>query len=326
MIKASFFVILKGEVREGLSHEQIMEAHQSGKGVLWVDFEDPREDDARFLSEVFGFHPLTIEDCLSPRIHPPKIDQFDDHLFINAHGVERREGVELVEAVELNMFLGAHFVVSSHNFPMPQVDRIIALAREAHASTGVLKGSDSVAHGLLDALVDDMLPVIDSLSEMSVDVQSRILQRPQPDALTAIMALKRSALRVARTATFEEEVLDRLSRGDFPYVSQKMRIYYRDVYDHVVRIVTLANHLREMTDSAITSYLSAMSNRINDVMRLLSLVAAIILPLTLVTGIYGMNFDNMPELRWRYGYFVVLGLMGTVSLGLLAYFKKRGWV
>lgn len=188
------------------------------------------------------------------------------------------------------------------------------------------KGADFLAHSIIDALIDNMLPTIDRMSDVADEIEEEVIRHPQQPTLEAILKLKRSTLRIHRVISPQREVLNRLSRGDFEIISGKAQIFYRDVYDHIVRIEDLNQTLRDRSDNALSTHLSSIANKQNEVMKLLSIVAAIFLPLTLLAGIYGMNFENMPELGWEWGYFAVLGFMGTVIAVLVWWFWARGWI
>ncbi|HJU93837.1 MAG TPA: CorA family divalent cation transporter, partial [Pyrinomonadaceae bacterium] len=150
--------------------------------------------------------------------------------------------------------------------------------------------------------------------------------RPNNKILSEIMELKRSVLRLRRISIKQMDILHRMSRGEFPLIPEEMRPFYRDVYDHLVRVVDLSENYRDLISGSLEAYLSVVSNRLNEIMKVLTIFSAIMLPLTFIAGVYGMNFDNMPELRSRYGYFAVLLIMVVVAVGMLLFFKRRGWI
>jgi magnesium transporter len=188
------------------------------------------------------------------------------------------------------------------------------------------RGADFLAHALMDALIDNILPTIDEMSDRAEEIEEEVIRGPQQVTLEAILQLKRSALRIHRIAAPQRDVLNRLSRGEFRAISEEARIFYRDVYDHIMRIEDMNQSLRDRASDALSTYLSSVANRQNETMRVLSIVATIFLPLMLVAGIYGMNFENMPELTWGWGYFAILGFMATVIAGALLWFRARNWM
>jgi magnesium transporter len=187
-------------------------------------------------------------------------------------------------------------------------------------------GADFLAHTLVDTLIDNVLPTIDKMSDVAQDIEEETLRNPQPPTLEAILKLKRSTLRVHRVMAPQREVLNRLSRGEFSIIRSEAQIYYRDIYDHLVRIEDLNQTIRDRADNALATYLSSVANKQNETMKVLSIIAAIFLPLTLVAGIYGMNFEYMPELRVPWAYFAVLGFMGIVIIGVMWWFWARNWI
>jgi magnesium transporter len=265
-----------------------------------------------------------IQDCISLQIHPPKIDEFRDYLFIVVHGVNHSVESSIVETAELALFLGKNCVVSNHNFFLYSVNE---LEQMLEADTRCMeRGADFLAHTLIDALVDNVLPTVDSMSDIAEEIEEEVIRKPHSGTLDAIMKLKRSALRIHRVMAPQREVLNRLSRGEFPIIKPEAWIFYRDVYDHVVRVEDLNQTILDRADNALATYLSSVANRQNETMRVLSIVATIFLPLTLLAGIYGMNFDYMPELHWRWGYFMVLGVILAVILVVAWRFRAIGWL
>ncbi len=324
MIKSAFYLAPDGKLPQQVSTDDIGSLVATGKGLLWVDIEDASDEDAKLLSDVFCFHPLAVADCISKNIHPPKIDDFDDYLFIIVHGINYNIESDVEETTELALFLNRNYVVTSHSVPLRTVtsmfNRIQADVRPMR------RGADFLAHDLIDALVDNIMPTIEDMDDKSDKLEAEALHDPKRQTLASIMQLKRSILALARVILPQREIVNSLSRGDYPLISDTAQIYYRNIYDHLVRIEILTQGLRDMTESVLSTYLSSVSNRMNEVMKLLSIVAAIFLPLSLLAGIYGMNFANMPELQWRYGYFALLGIMATVSVSLVVYFRRRKWL
>lgn len=324
MIKVAFYLAPNYTTFVKVDVESIKEVLESREGLLWVDIEDADSGDEQFLREVFCFHPLIVADCLSKNIHPPKVDDFDEYLFMIVHGINYYIESDIEETTELGVFVGTNYVVTSHDTPMRSITQM--LERIQHRGRPVRRGADMLAHDLIDAVVDNIMPTIDELSEKLASIETEVLQNPRKETLARIMQLKRSIMAINRVMTPQRELVGNLSRGFYPLISEKAQLYYRNIYDHMVRIETLTQDLRDLADSVLATYLSSVSNRMNEVMKVLSIVAAIFLPLALVAGIYGMNFANIPELEWRYGYFVILGAMGGIAGGLAIFFKKRRWI
>jgi len=321
-IKA-YYLPPSGKLQRGLSQPDIIKARKSRQGLLWADITETTEADGKFLEEGFGFHHLTVEDCISTQIHPPKIDAFKDYLFIVVHGVNHVLESDIVETAELALFIGENFVISSHNSPLYSVSGVQQMIEDD--TRPMMRGADFLAHAIIDALVDNVMPTIDRMTDFAEEIEIEVIRRPQPNILDGILKLKRSALKVHRVMSPQRDVLNRLSRGEFPLIKTEAQIFYRDVYDHVVRIADLNQMLLDRADNSLAIYLSAVANRQNETMKVLSVVATIFLPLTLLAGIYGMNFDYMPELHWKWGYFTILGVIALVILVLMWRFWASGW-
>jgi magnesium transporter len=319
-----YYLAPDGTLQRELSEEQMKTAFASGEGLLWVDTTETTEEDGRFLERVFQFHHLAVEDSVSPLLHPPKIDAFGDYLFIIVHGINYAAESDIVETAELALFLGCNFVVSNHSLPLYCVEAIRQMVEED--GRPMRRGADFLAHALIDILIDNVLPTIDKMSEVAQDIEEETIHNPQSPTLEAILKLKRSTLRIHRVMAPQREVMNRLSRGEFPMIKSEAQIYYRDIYDHLMRIEDMNQTIRDGADNALATYLSSVANRQNETMKILSIVAAIFLPLTLVAGIYGMNFEHMPELRVPWAYFAVLGFMGIVIAGVIWWFWARKWI
>jgi magnesium transporter len=324
MIKRVFYLASDGNLLDQLGTEQIRNFLATGEGLLWVDMEDVTDEDTELLSNVFCFHPLAVADCISKNIHPPKIDDFDDYLFIIVHGINYHIESEVVETTELALFLGKNYVVTSHDVPMRSVSSM--LDRVQKDGRIMRKGADFLAHDIVDALVDNIMPVIEEMDEKNDQLEAEALHEPKRETLMSIMQLKRSILALTRVSLPQREIMNGLSRGEYALISERAQIYYRNIYDHLVRIEMLTLGLRDMAESVLSTYLSSVSNRMNEVMKVLTLIATIFIPLTFVAGIYGMNFVNMPELEWKYGYFIILIVMAVIGISLVFWFRRRRWL
>jgi len=320
----SYYYNDDGHLSIDLNESQIQDVYQSKKGLLWIDICETNEADGQFLSKVFGFHHLSIEDCVSEAIHHPKIDDFEDHLFIVVHGINHSAESDIVETAELAIFLGEHFVVTNHNFFLYSVD---SLAKLVETDTRPMKrGADFFAYIVIDALIDNVLPTIDKMIDFADVIEEEVIRSPQQSTLEAILKLKRSIMRIHRVMGPQRELLNRLSRYEYPIIRENVSIFYRDVYDHIARIEDLGQSLRDRADNALATHLSSVANRQNETMRVLSIVATIFLPLALVAGIYGMNFEHMPELGWRWGYYAVVGFIGLAIIVGTSWFWASKWI
>jgi magnesium transporter len=314
-----------GDISRELSTEEMAKAIERSGGLLWVDLEAADAAEARSILEgVFHFHHLAVDDCLNRHIDTPKIDDYGQYLFIISQGIRFHARSERLETTELDLFLGPNYVVSFHDHRLAAVDDV----RRRASADGPLasRGADFLVHALLDAVVDQFQPAVDEMDQVTEGLEESVLANPQRRVLQDVLLLKRNALRLRRTLLPQRDVVNRFARGEFPrLVSEEAHIYFRDIYDHVVRVEEMVEGLRDLAESVLNTYLSSINNRMNEVMKVLSIVATIILPLTLIAGIYGTNFENLPELGWQWGYFGMLGAMAVITLGLIAFFRWRKW-
>jgi magnesium transporter len=319
----AYYLSEEGELRRDIGEADIKAAYESRRGLLWVDISETTAEDGAFLTKNFAFHQLAIEDCISTTVHSPKIDDFGDHIFIIVHGINYASESEIVETTELRMFVGKTFVVSIHSTPLYSVSSVAHIVKEG--SNPMKRGADFLAYNIIDTLVDNVMPTIDKMGDVAEELEEEIIRMPRSSSLEDILKLKRSTLHMHRVLAPQRETLNRLSRGEFPIISQEARIFYRDIYDHIVLIEDMNQTLRDRADNALSTYLSSVANRQNEVMKVLSIIAAIFLPLSLLAGIYGMNFENMPELGFRWGYFAVIGFMALVLVLVLWWFWAKNW-
>ena len=320
----AYYLSPDGDLQLDLKEEDILAAYQRKEGLLWVDISENTEEDGEFLSRVFGFHPLAIEDCLSKNIHPPKVDDFGDHIFFIVHGVNYTVESDIVATTELAIFLGPNFVVSSHDYPLYSVQLVSGLIESD--GRPMKRGSDFLVYTIVDTLVNNVMPTVDAMNDVTQDIEEEVIRHPQQSTLEAILKLKRSTLRLHRVMLPQKELLNRLSRREFTVIGDEAAVFYRDIYDHIVNIEDLIQTLRDRADNALATHLSSVANRQNETMRVLSIVATIFLPLGLLAGVYGMNFEYMPDLGWHWGYFAVVGFIGTAIITTLWFLWIRGWV
>lgn len=321
------FVYREGSdtVEEGFTVEQLPDLLKDDKTLIWVDMEGPSEADDRVLLDIFHFHPLTVEDCRANR-HHPKVEEFPDYLYFIVHAVRTDASAERFNTIELDGFIGRNYVLTYHHDRFASVDKV----KQSVRSTPVTcqRGAPFLLHQIIDSIVDDYLPVMDGFDEQINDLEDDIftLHRPSNHILEQILGLKRSVLRLRRISSKQLEVLYRMSHGQFQLISGPVLPFFRDIYDHLVRVTDLAESYRDLISGSLEAYLSVVSNRLNEIMKVLTIFSAIMLPLTFIAGVYGMNFDNMPELHSRYGYYAVWIIMLTVSIGMLGLFWRRGWI
>jgi len=296
-------------------------------GVLWLDLYISRPADGRILADVFNFHPLTIEDAVEPRVDPAKIDDHGSYLFVVLQSLSEYSPGDELESNEVDFYLGPNYVVSCHREPVAAIESFHKLCLRGDS---VLRHrADWILHGILDAIVDEYLPIVDAVDETIDDLEARVLNNGDRRLLEQILIVKRSTLRLRRATSPQREILSRLARGEFPeLIAADAAIYYRDVYDHLVRVDYLVEALRDLADGALQTYLSVVSNRLNEVMKVLTAGATIFLPLTLVSGVYGMNFEDnqFPPFDSWWGFPAVVAGMIALAVGMLIFFRIRRWI
>ena len=293
--------------------------------IFWVDFEAPAETDDLVLLDVFKFHPLTVEDCRANR-HHPKVEEFPDYLYFIVHAIRTDASPDRFNTVELDGYLGKNFVVTYHHEHFISIDKIKQSMRMSPVTCQ--RGAPFVLHHIIDSIVDEYLPVMDDFDDRINSLEDNIFSSRQAsnEILEEILGLKRSLLRVKRISAKQLEVLYRMSHGQFQLIGGSVLPFFRDIFDHMVRVTDLAESYRDLISGSLEAYLSVVSNRLNEIMKVLTIFSAIMLPLTFIAGVYGMNFENMPELHSRYGYYAIWGVMIAVAVGMLYFFWKRGWI
>src|SRR5689334_14945750 len=321
------FVYRNGSDTVELHHEVklIPDLLQDDSLIFWVDFEGPTEADDQVLLDVFRFHPLTVEDCRANR-HHPKVEEFPDYIYFIVHAIRTDSSPDRFNTVELDGYLGKNYVVTYHHEPFNSIDRVKQSVQVSPVTCQ--RGAAFILHHCIDNVVDEYLPVMDDFDERINDLEDNIfsLRQPNNEILEEILSLKRSLLRVKRISSKQLEVLYRMSHGQFQLISGPVLPFYRDIFDHLVRVTDLAESYRDLISGSLEAYLSVVSNRLNEIMKVLTIFSAVMLPLTFIAGVYGMNFDNMPELHSRYGYYAVWIIMAVVAVGMLLFFKRRGWI
>ncbi len=313
------------KVEEGFSVANLPELLTVDATIIWVDMESPGEADDRVLLDIFRFHPLTVEDCRANR-HHPKVEEFPDYLYFIVHAVRTDASPDRFNTIELDGYLGRNYVVTYHHENFPSIDKIKQSIRSSPVTCQ--RGAAFLLHHIIDSIVDDYLPVMDDFDERINQLEDDIfaLNRANKQILEEILGLKRSVLRVKRITSKQLDVLYRISHGQFQLISGSVLPFYRDIYDHLVRVTDLAESYRDIISGSLEAYLSVVSNRLNEIMKVLTIFSALMLPLTFIVGVYGMNFDNIPEIHSRYGYYVIWLVMILIAAGMLMFFRRRGWI
>jgi magnesium transporter len=305
----------------------LREALDARSGVVWVDIEEQQRGEGEaVLRDVFKFHPLTIDDCYNTLLDPAKVDDYGDYLFVIAHDVRYDAATATLETTELDMYLGDHYVVSFHKQPLASVDEV--RTRLQHGAGHVRRGAAFLAHALFDAAIDHYHPVVEALDDIVEDVEERVLHQPRREVLAEVLGAKRNAQHLRRSIMPQRDLANRLSHGDFArLIPSELLMYFRDVYDHTMRVELMIDSVRDLADSALNTYLSAVNNRTNEVMKALAIVAVVFLPMTLIASVYGTNFENtFPGYGADWGFYTMLIAFVLITFGLIAWFRFRRWI
>lgn len=315
---------------ENVSSDDFKSWDYKSADKLWIDiYNSDTKESQRILTEVFNFHPLAVEDSLKYigeiKVHHPKIDDFSDYLFIVFNGLTAGQGLAKYELFSLSCFLGANFLVTIHN--EKPTNTIFNNIKSMLIGNSFRKGPDFILNLILDDIVDRYYPILDNLEDEIESVEKTIFKEmPTNRTLVQILNFKKELIKLRRISSYQREVLFKLSRGDSRLISLSESVYYRNVYDHLVRVSDTTESYRDYAAGLLDSYLSIVNNKMNEVMKFLTIIATVILPLTFITGIFGMNFDYIPFLHSTFGFYFCLISMFATALVMMFWFKHKKWI
>jgi magnesium transporter len=290
--------------------------------VLWLDVAGLGDvKTIAAIGEIFGLHKLALEDVMSGQ-QRAKVESYGAVLFIVMRMPEQGEHLD---TDQLSLFLGENFVVS---FQLRVGDCFDPVRERLRLLSGRLcaLGADSLAYALIDSTVDSYFPVLEQIGERLEHLEDEVLLSPTTESIPRIHELKRELLMLRRATWPQREAISSLLREGNPLIKTETRLYLNDCYDHTVQVMDLLETYRELGSSLLEVWLSSVSNRMNEVMKVLTIISTIFMPLTFIVGIYGMNFHHMPELDWKWGYPLCLGVMLLISGGMLHWFVRKGWL
>jgi magnesium transporter len=313
------------QVTRGVPPQRISELIASGKQTVWVDVEAPGEDDWRVLSEEFRFHPLAMEDARKQN-QRAKVDPYDGYLFLTARFWTGVKGVtdDLNDVTdEIDIFLGASYLVTVHNRDCPLVQEV-RTRWERHPEQ-MPDQPAFLLYVLLDTIVDSYFPAVDAIDEDTDTLETAIYTPGATIDIAPALVLKKRLLLLRQTISPMRDVLNQILRADQPLIPPPTRVYYQDVYDHTLRLVEQVDLHRDILAGALDAIVAQTNNRLNQVMKTLTGISTILMSAALIAGIYGMNFKNMPELNTRYGYHVALLSMALIAGALALYFRRIKW-
>lgn len=289
---------------------------------LWLDLDDPMHQALDQLAEKYGFHELTVEDCRHG-LQLAKIDYYDDYSFVIINTTQFSQSPCEVKTKEIDIYIGKNFVITVHYGKSLAVDEI---EKRFNGKSNPSLRPDKILHAILDIVVDRYLPTLDKIGDTIDEVEDEILINPRPEILETMFSLKRGLLQFRRTVTSQRELLNAIVRDESDFIQEDMTAYFRDVYDHTVRAMDLVETYRDLVAGGLDIYLTQMANRTNDIVKGLTILATIMLPLTLITGFFGMNFDYMPFIKDPIGIWIITGGLLVLTILMLIYFKVKKWI
>jgi len=292
-------------------------------GIIWVNIDGLQ--DTKLLEDIgnhFRLHPLVLEDVLNTD-QRPKMEDYGDYLYIVLRNFNIQSIGDL-SSEQVSIILGKNFVLS---FREKQSNIFAAIEGRLRSSKGRIRkaGADYLTHAIIDNIVDNYFIVLENIEEKIESLEDILVKRPPSSTISSIHNLKRELILLRKSLWPLREAVSALGRSDTPLISKTTSVYFKDIFDHVIGIIDSIETFREMLSGLLDIYLSFVSNKLNEIMKVLAIIATIFMPLTFLAGIYGMNFKFMPELNWHGGYFAVLGIMLLIAVLMICYFKKKRW-
>jgi magnesium transporter len=325
----SLYCTQDGEIRTGLEPSEFAAALQDPHGLLWVDLiAEPVAVCEPILLGTFGFHPRAVDDALQES-HVPKIDDWGEYLYAVLHAVAWKRGDgEALKTLEMDFFLGKNYLVTYEADPVAAADRVWASNDRDHRH--LRKGPAYIFYKLADELVADYMPVIEEMDDTIDEIEDQVFGNAAQTLLEQIFELKRALLHMRRIIAPQREVLNKLARGDFGVVSNEDRPFFRDIYDHLVRLYDISEGLRDLVGGALDTYLSVVNNRMNEVMKTLTVITTMFMPVSFLVGFFGMNFFEvtrpMPEATSRPAFVLVIAIMLLTPTVMYLWMRRRAWM
>jgi magnesium transporter len=320
-------------MRKELSRDEIGLVLSADENLLWLDVENPSPEEVALLAAEFNLHELSVED-VTRQGQRPKIDVYDDYYFLVCYDIDYNEANDQIDEHELHVFIGRNYLLTIHQEP---IEEIAEVASRFRRNTAAIEGGIGVLlYSLLDTIVDHYFPTIDRIGDRIEELETGVFiadnGTPQ-QAMQSILVLKRELITMRRVIAPQRDAMAVLARRELPFVSEAVGVYFQDLYEHVLRVTDALDLYRELLNGVLDSYLSINSNalataanNLNSVMKTLTSYSIILMSVTLIAGIYGMNFEHMPELHWLLGYPAALLAMVAIFFTLRHYFKRRGWL
>jgi magnesium transporter len=296
------------------------------EGVTWINVNGVSQvTTLEKLGENFSIHPLVLEDILDIE-QRPKIEDYETYIFIVLKALKLSDDQEFtVQSDQVSLILGPNYVISFHE---GNGDLFAPVRERLHQGKGRLRklGADYLAYSLIDLIVDNYFVALEAFDDKVESLEDEVVIRPSPQTLREVHRFKNEMIILRKSLWPLREVIARLERRESPLISKNLTLYLKDVYDHTIIAIETVETYRDILSGMLDIYLSSTSNRLNEIMKVLTIIATIFMPLTFITGVFGMNFKHMPELEWRYGQAIFLAVMAVIALGMLWYFRKKRWI
>ncbi|MBN2118946.1 MAG: magnesium/cobalt transporter CorA [Anaerolineales bacterium] len=328
MIRSLYYAPGK-PVRKDIPPKEFPELVQNPKGLLWVDFVSEAPETCLPILQGFQFHPLAIDDALQ-ETHVPKLDDWGDYLYIvlNYMNAQQNGDAWETDVDELDIFLGKNYIVTHHDHPITALDETWAACDRDIRN--LQAGADHLLYRIADNLVAGYMPAVEQIDDAIDQLEDQIFDRPEPRTLEKLFALKRVLLAMRRIILPQREVLNKLARDDYQVIDPKDRIFFRDIYDHLVRLHDINESLRDLVGGALDTYLSVINNRMNEIMKTLTIITVLFMPLTFLTGYFGMNFfeplGNLKAWTTSPVFYLTLAVIFMMPIGMYIWMRRRTWI
>lgn len=316
-------------IRKDIQPEEFPKLIRDRRGLLWINFEGEPAESCLPILEGFGFHPLAIDDALQ-EVHVPKLDDWGNYLYIvlSYLNIHENSNAWETEIEELDIFLGENYIVTLHDLPIPALNEAWeSCIRDPRTLQG---GADHILYKIADSIVNAYMPFVEKIDNAIDRLEDEVFDRPTPRTLESLFAIKRLLQAMRRILLPQREVMNKLARDDYKIIDPKDRIFFRDIYDHLVRLHDLNESLRDLVGGVLDSYLSVINNRMNDIMKTLTIITTLFMPITFITGFFGMNFFEPVAglVGWtaKQVFITTLAIMLLFPFGMFLWMRRRTWV
>ncbi|HXF84026.1 MAG TPA: magnesium/cobalt transporter CorA [Anaerolineales bacterium] len=326
MIRSVYYTQGK-PVRRNIPSHEFPNLIKKKQGLLWVDFTNEPAENCLPILNSFGFHPLAIDDALQ-ETHAPKLDDWGDYLYIALNYMDFSDDTWQTEIDELDIFLGQNYIVTHHDFPIAAIEETwVSCERDPRI---LQNGADHLLYKIADHLIADYMPTVEKIDAALDQIEDQVFNYPTPKTLESLFALKRVLLAMRRILLPQREVMNKLARDDYRVIDPRDRIFFRDLYDHLVRLHDLNESLRDLVSGALETYLSVINNRMNDIMKTLTIITTLFMPITFITGFFGMNFfepvANLAAWTGRQVLAATLAIILLFPFGMYLWMRHRKWI